>query len=193
MLPLGYGLMLADRLARDRRLRVFELLESQPGGGWPRLLGKYLGSVSASTLPVLLLYLYGVTVIMTRWQAGPLLPLQSLLLFAVILLPGLLFVASFSLGCPAFMPVPLYQVLFVGYWFWGNALSPSAGIPTLTGTPLMPSGAYVAAGIFSVSGPGAVHNATQPLGFLSLALLLAGAAGALAITRRILRLQAGRG
>lgn len=193
ILPLGFGLMLADRLARDRRLRVSELLESQPSGGSSRLLGKYLGSVAASALPILLQYLYGVAVIMAHWHAGPVLLLQSLLLFAVILLPGLLFVAAFSLGCPTFMPVPLYQVLFVGYWFWGNALSPKTGIPTLTGTPLMPSGSYIATGIFGFAGSGAVQHATRPLGFVSLALLVAGAAGALALTRRILHLQAEQG
>ena len=35
-------------------------------------------------------------------------------------LPGLLFVAAFSVSCPVILWVPLYQFLFVGYWFWGR-------------------------------------------------------------------------
>src|SRR5581483_37924 len=42
-LPLGVGLVLADRLARDRQTHVDELLDAQPGALGARLFGKYLG------------------------------------------------------------------------------------------------------------------------------------------------------
>ena len=41
------GIMLADRLPRDRRTRVAELLDTFPGALYARLFGKYLGSTLA--------------------------------------------------------------------------------------------------------------------------------------------------
>src|SRR5262245_38276120 len=40
---LGAGLFLADRIPRDRRIRVQELLVAGPTGPGTRLLGKYFG------------------------------------------------------------------------------------------------------------------------------------------------------
>jgi hypothetical protein len=45
---LGAGLFLADRFPRDRRIRVQELLATGPAGPGARLLGKYLGAVTAT-------------------------------------------------------------------------------------------------------------------------------------------------
>jgi len=55
-LPLGVGLLLADRLVRDRQTRVDELLQTTPGGLGARLTGKYLGTTLATLVPVLVLY-----------------------------------------------------------------------------------------------------------------------------------------
>src|SRR5260370_19208210 len=77
--------------------------------------------------------------------------------FVLIVLPGLLFVAAFSIACPAILWVPLYEFLFVGYWFWGNALSPTrTGIQTLSQTILTPIGTYISAGMLAVSQVGCV-------------------------------------
>jgi len=57
------------------------------------------------------------------------------------------FVVAFSIACPLFMPVRVYQVLFVGYWFWGNYLSPEV-FPTISGTLVVPSGKYALYGFF---------------------------------------------
>ena len=79
--------------------------------------------------------------------------------FAAVVVPGLAFVGAFSIACPAVMPVPLYQFLFVGYWFWGNALAPDAGIPTLSETVLTPIGLFRAIGFF---GPAAFYGPHSP-------------------------------
>src|SRR5579883_1483444 len=55
--PLGVGILLADRLPRDRRTRVEEVLNSLPAGLKARLWGKYLGTLLASIVPSFLLYL----------------------------------------------------------------------------------------------------------------------------------------
>ncbi|HET8913847.1 MAG TPA: hypothetical protein VFN23_20410, partial [Ktedonobacteraceae bacterium] len=104
----------------------------------------------ATLLPVLLLYilalgiLFGVRPHHEFLQALP----QVVEVFVLAALPGLLFVGAFSIACPAFIWPPLYQFLFIGYWFWGNLLSPSFRVPTLSVTILTPIGSYIYAGIF---------------------------------------------
>jgi ABC-2 type transport system permease protein len=75
----------------------------------------------------------------------------GLFCYVVIVLPGMFFVAAFSIACPAVIWVPLYQFLFFGYWFWGNLLSPSSGLPTLNGTILTPIGSVIGASFFGIS------------------------------------------
>src|SRR6185312_13464074 len=55
--PLGVGILIADRLPRDRRTRVEEVLNSLPGTLRMRVLGKYLGTLLASLVPSFLFYL----------------------------------------------------------------------------------------------------------------------------------------
>lgn len=146
-MPIIFGIMLADRLARDRRTKVDELFITTPAALNIRLAGKYVGCVLATIIPVILFYSIGIGFILYQTQ-NPIILLYALETFAVIALPGLLFVAAFSIACPAIMWVPLYQFLFVGYWFWGNLLGPAQGIPTLSATILTPVGTYMDAGIF---------------------------------------------
>src|SRR5262245_15614152 len=47
LLPIGAGLLLANRIPRDRSLRVEELLRVAPASGTTRLFGKYLGATLA--------------------------------------------------------------------------------------------------------------------------------------------------
>src|SRR5262245_56096580 len=56
LLPLLLGVLLADRLPRDRKTRVDELLATVPGSLAARLTGKYLGTMLATMLPILLIY-----------------------------------------------------------------------------------------------------------------------------------------
>jgi len=142
LMPLAYGMLLADRLVRDRKLRVEPLLESLPLGAAARLFGKYLGGVAACAVPGLVaLLLAAVTELPKRHD--PALLGWALVAFAVVTLPGIAMIAGFALVCPTFVTVPLFRVLFVGYWFWGNVLLP-ATLPTLTGSLLSPIGSYAA-------------------------------------------------
>jgi hypothetical protein len=169
--PLGVGILLADRLVRDRRTRVDELLTTLPGALRMRLLGKYLGVTCASLVPAFLLFLLmmGASV----WSTGNMLLLPAgVLCYAVIVLPGMLFVAAFSLACPLVIWLPLYQFLFFGYWFWGNMLSPHVGIPTLNGTILTPMGSVIVAGFFSTGRFGEDQSLPFINGVASLAALL---------------------
>lgn len=181
-LAIAVGILLADRLPRDRRTRVQEVLDTLPDATGARVFGKYLGSTLASLVPMFAVYCVGVGYIIFRWQDVQALPI-ALATFATIVLPGILFVGAFSIACTAILWVPLYQFLFVGYWFWGNLL-PYFGIPTLSETILTPVGGYMCTGFFNPAGregvcsPG-IQGATALQGIESILLLLVTAGVAL--------------
>lgn len=174
--PMLGGVLLADRVIRDRRLHVGELLDASGASPLSRLWGKYLGCTAAVAVPVALIWL--VTVARFAVVRGePEAFAVGALCFAAIQLPGLLFVAGFALVCPALLGAILFRVLFVGYWLWGNLLSPGY-LPTLSGTPLTPLGDYARAGLFGGANPfpdsgiGAPDNTSAATAVLSIALLL---------------------
>ncbi|MGH2506150.1 MAG: hypothetical protein ACRDHZ_01810 [Ktedonobacteraceae bacterium] len=169
--PLGIGIFLADRLPRDQRIRVDELLTTLPGTLRMRLLGKYLGCTLASLVPALLVQLMILGLAVWKLQNWMVLPI-GLFCYAVIALPGMLFVAAFSLACPRWIWVPLYQFLFFGYWFWGNLFSPIYGLPTLSNTILTPMGSFITAGLFRVSPMGWTKHVGLAEGLASLVALL---------------------
>lgn len=170
-LPVGVGLVLADRLARDKKLHINEILDTFPGSAGARLLGKYLGSTLATLLPVILLYALGVAYILARFHNPHdlLLALES---FAAIPLPGMLFAAGFSVALPALLKVPLYQVLFIGYWFWANLMSPRFHVPSLTGTMLNATGPWAQEAFFHYQWVFLRLNPTVWQGLASIALLI---------------------
>jgi ABC-2 type transport system permease protein len=196
-IPPALGILLADRLCRDRRLHIDELLNTTLGSIGARLLGKYLGSLLATLVPMLLIYSIGIGYISYHWQAIQgwwavlrTLP-DALALFLAVIVPGVLFIAAFSLAVPVLLWLPLYQFLFVCYWFWGNAFDPGKGLPTLSNTILTPLGGYMLAGFFGQDSGLIVHHATVVQGVESLLLLLAIAACVLiALWRYLLWRQA---
>ncbi|GFJ96131.1 hypothetical protein [Phytohabitans rumicis] len=113
----------------------------------------------------------------------------ALAIFATVVAPAVLFVGAFALAVPLLLPAPLFRVLFVGYWFWGNAISPVA-MPTLAQTVIAPIGDYPMRVLFGFSSrdgtlvgpqPGASLNFLRPdptpfTAWLSIAILLAIAA-----------------
>ncbi len=170
-LPLGAGLVLADRLARDKKLHVDEILDTFPGSLGARLLGKYLGSTLATLVPVVLIYLLGVGYVLARFH-DPHSLLLALAAFAAIPLPGLLFAAGFSIALPVFLRVPLYQILFIGYWFWANLMSPRFHIPTPVGTMLNATGPWAQEAFFHYPWVFLRLNPTVWQGVASIALLV---------------------
>ncbi len=174
-LAVAAGLLLADRLPRDRRTKVDELLNTLPSTVNARVFGKYLGSTIATLVPMFVIYSIGTAFILFRWHTFQALPV-ALASFTAIALPGVMFIGAFSIACTAILWVPLYQILFVGYWFWGNLL-PDVGIPTLSTTILTPVGGYMCTGFFNQQGqegvcsPG-IQGATAFQGVESILLLL---------------------
>jgi hypothetical protein len=172
LLPIVLGVLLADRLPRDRRFKVEEIFVSMPGAISMRLVGKYLGSLAATLVPMMIFFVLGIGFIISRTQDWFTIPL-ALGAYVAVALPGLLFVAAFSLALPAVMWVPLYQFCFIGYWFWGNMLTPGHGVPTLTDTLLTPDGVYMLTGFYGLRT--SLTSATPLQAIASIVALLAGA------------------
>ncbi len=177
--PLVGGILAADRLSRDYRLGVDELRESTPVKRASYVFAKYLGVVAVWLVPeVICLVLIGLVPILgglVGWMYLPAVLVSGL----AMNLPALLFVTAFSLACPMVMPVRVYQVLFTGYWFWGNFLSPEV-FPTISGTLLNAAGIFALQGFFAGTvGPGITFTAVQ--GVLNIAILLAMSAGILIV------------
>ncbi len=109
----------------------------------------------------------------------------------LVVLPGLLFVGAFSIACTELLPVPLYSILFTGYWFWGNIVPPSR-MPTLSCTPLTPIGKYASMAFFHARGQECAiwRSLTPALGIVSIASLLAAGCLALAVTQAYLHWRA---
>ncbi len=195
ILALALGILLADRLVRDRSTKMEELLNTFSAPIHLRLVGKYLGSTLATLLPVVAIYAIGVSYILFRWHTIQALPL-AFAAFGAIVLPGTLFVGAFSLACPVIIWMPLYQFLFVGYWFWGNLL-PGFGIPTLSETILTPIGSFMCTGFFNPTGregvcnPG-IQGATATQGVESVLLLFAIAAFVMLVLPLYLQWQQAR-
>ena len=170
-LPLGVGLVLADRLARDKKLHVDEVLDTYPASLGVRLLGKYLGSTLATLVIVVLIYAIGVLYILARFH-DPHVLLLALEALAAIPLPGMLFAAGFSVALPAILRVPLYQLLFIVYWFWANLMSPRFKIPTPVGTMLNATGPWAQEAFFHYQWVFLRLNPTVWQGIASIVLLV---------------------
>ncbi len=191
-MPLLGGIIAADRLYRDYRIGVRELQVSAPLGDWTYILAKYLG-VLAGTLTPVVVFVVAVGAISVPLYHTPV-EFLAMLLVAMLMLtvPAFAFVTVFSLACPLVMPVRVYQVLFTGYWFWGNFLSPKV-MPTLSDTPLAPGGMWVFQGLFGgfVGAPsGSQHTPAEAA--LNLAVLAVCVVVAFIVLRRYMEWQANR-
>ena len=194
LLSIGYGCLLADRLIRDDRLRVAAILDATPSRPGARLVGKYIGAGAATAVPILVVY-FGLAAAYAMDTGAPHALGWALATCAVVLVPGLLFVAAFALALPLVMPAPLFRVMFVGYWLWGNVVAPDM-MPTLARTLIHPLGGYPLVALLDFHGidgdetlagpvPGATLNFLRPdptpaTAWLSIAVLLVLAAAALA-------------
>jgi ABC-2 type transport system permease protein len=174
LLPVVGGIAVADRLVRDNKLGVQELLQSTCVSRRSLILGKYFGALAsllvlASGL-MLLESLATIFIFHASWKILYICPV----VFIAITVPTYAFITAFSLACPVVIPLRIYQVLFTGYWFWGNFLSPQA-FPSWSGTLLNASGVYAMGGFFKA---GYISNGvavlTTPLEAVLNLLVLAG-------------------
>jgi hypothetical protein len=194
LLSIGFGCLLADRLIRDDRLRVAPILDATPTSPGARLTGKYLGAGAATAIPIVLAY-FGLVVAYALDTGAPDALGWALAACGVVFVPGLLFVAAFALAVPLVMPAPLFRLIFVGYWLWGNVVTPDT-MPTLARTLIHPLGGYPLTALLGFHGidgtdtwagpiPGATLNFLRPdptaaTAWLSIGLLVTLAAAALA-------------
>ena len=186
-MPLVAGIALADRLPRDRQLATLELLRSTSIPRWRLVIGKYLGGLMAVSLPVAAVAATVAALGVASGESVGLLA-ASAVAFLCVNLPPLAFVAAFSIACPAILPVRVYQVLFTGYWFWGNFLNPKV-LPTVSGTILVASGLPQARAFFDAP---LGRPVTTGFAALNLATLMACAAVALVTVVQYLRWQDAR-
>jgi ABC-2 type transport system permease protein len=184
--PVVGGIVIADRLVRDNKLGVHELLRSTPLSRRSYILGKYIGALLTVLTPVLATILISAGVFASR--GVPVTFIGSVLAaFLIITVPAYIFIGAFSLACPAVMPVRVYQVLYTGYWFWGNFLNPQF-MPTVSGSLLTAKGDYAANAFFNV--PGMYLDPHTPIeAVLNIAVLVACAAAALFVLERYLAWQ----
>jgi len=184
-LPVVAGIAIADRLARDQRLGVVELLHSTSLTRAGYIVGKYLGAVLSVLTPALVITLLGSGLLIAAGLPAEVLA-YALAAYLILIVPCYLFVGAFSVSCPAIMPVRVYQVLFTGYWFWGNFINPDY-IPSLSNTILTPSGRPAAGGFFSVDFGISTSHASPLEGYASIAALVVSAAIALLVLDRFLQ------
>lgn len=187
--PVVAGILSADRLVRDARLGVSELQTSTPLGRPTYLAAKFLVAVFSCLLP-LWIWVMAIALVMTAiGHTPPSFLLAAPLAFLAITVPAFTFVVAFSLACPLVMPLPVYQILFTGYWFWANFVPPKL-FPTVNGTLLTPSGTFVLRAFFGVESLAAPVPASASLALLNLLCLGALSAAALLFADRNLARRA---
>jgi ABC-type transport system involved in multi-copper enzyme maturation permease subunit len=192
LVPLIAGIMAADRMQRDFRLGLRELQTSTPTGRPTYILGKYIGVLLSTLLPTLIWVLALGLYAAASGHSSPAIISGILVAFVTISVPSFAFVVAFSLACPLLMPIRIYQILFTGYWFWGNFLNDQV-FPTVSGTLLNASGIYAAQGFFQGTisrTEAAPHTPLQAL--LNLLVLSLCATGALWALNGYLAWQAKR-
>ncbi|HXU31013.1 MAG TPA: hypothetical protein VN851_10595 [Thermoanaerobaculia bacterium] len=158
--PVVAGILSADRIRRDVRLGLRELQESTPLSRFAYIGAKYCGALASSLLPVFL-WVMAIGVVMTAFGRSDAAILYALpAAFLAITVPAFAFVVAFSLACPMVMPLPVYQILFTGYWFWANFIPPAL-FPTLNGTLLTPSGLFALQAFFDAPASLGVQGAVR--------------------------------
>ena len=185
--PIGVGAVLADRVRRESRLALSDLLTSTPTGIGPRLWGKAIGAGAATITPVVVAWV-GLLGFLTNQRGAGVIPV-GVAAFAAIILPGLVLVVACSVTVPYLTGPVLFGLGLFGYWIWGNMVGPRFGIPTPAGTPFEAIGEYPAGAWFHGTLFDARQRGITPTGgeaVLSIAFLLLMALAALVITQLVL-------
>jgi ABC-type transport system involved in multi-copper enzyme maturation permease subunit len=184
-MPVIAGISAADRLVRDHQLGVDELLHSTSLPRGVHLAGKYCGVLLSLLIPVFSLAML-LSLVEVAYGKSFIFLGMSLVTFLTMSLPAVAFVTAFSLAVPTVLPLRVYQVLFTGYWFWGNYLNPAV-FPTIAGSLLTANGRIAMEGWF-----GRFLGTDRPLAysstdvFINLGLLALLAAAALVVAGRVL-------
>jgi ABC-2 type transport system permease protein len=185
-MPLVGGILAADRIQRDYKQNMRELQHSTPIRCSIYILGKYFGVLASVLLPMLIWVLLASLGAMFFAKATMGFVFPMLLAFVLLSVPACAFVVAFSVACPLVMPVRVYQILFTGYWFWGNYLNPEA-FPTLNGTLLTPGGRFALEAFFGAFTNNDVLYTPQQAGLNLLVLTVCIAAVLFALDRYLQR------
>ena len=180
--PVVAGAITADRAVRDNKLKMRELLQVSPLNNTQYVLGKYAGvALSILTIQFGMMTILGLATLLTK-AVSPAYLVYLLTASFVINMPALLFVTAWSLALPLVMPLRVYQILFAGYWYWGNFLN-SRFIPTSSNTLLNASGRYAANAFFGLQFGSRQYTVNTALA--NIAILLTLTALALILMERI--------
>ncbi len=180
--PVVAGISASDRAIRDYQLGVREILQATSANNITYVLGKYFGVVLSLLTIEMLIALMVSTFVVIFFQWPVAFVFYTFLAVLILSAPGLFFITAFSLSCPLLMPVRVYQILFTGYWFWGNFLSPNVMF-TISETLLNASGRYALVAFFGVK----IANESPdvpPIKAIANILVLLGCAG-LALTAMV--------
>jgi len=184
--PVFAGISAADRLVRDYRLGTREILRATGVSNVSYVTGKYLGTV-LSLLSIEFVIVFLITAITVLVMGAPaVLIAYTLYALVTISAPALFFITAFSIACPKIMPVRIYQILFTGYWYWGNYLSPNV-LPTLSDTLLNASGRYALQAFFGATI--SVGDKPVPVGDAVLNILLLLLCACLALTTLVIYIR----
>ncbi|MGY1898460.1 hypothetical protein [Nocardia gipuzkoensis] len=141
---LGIAIVLADRLAGQRRPGLRELFGATPAGGMIRSVGVLLGPWLVASLPSALILL-GMGGWLTISTGEPALWVAAVVGWLTIVAPGSLLLTVLANVASMLLPSTVVRALLVPFWYWATALTPLIPIPTVARTVLSPLGDYQAA------------------------------------------------
>jgi hypothetical protein len=184
-MPVIGGILAADRISRDFSLGVHELQQSTNLKHWHYIFGKYFG-VLFSFITIQFIFIEALALIKVIRGFPISIALDTIAAFLLIIVPAFIFVTIFSLTIPLLMNVRTYQILFTGYWIWGNYLDPNT-IPSISDTVLNVCGRYATEVIFkTVIGRKLPFPLNYSDVFLNWAILLAIVVGVFIALKNIL-------
>ncbi len=187
--PLLVGALAADRLQRDMEINLQELQTSTVTGLCKFIMAKFWGVVFSMVIVGLAASLFHgfVSILILDYPMEFL--LAEIVVFIIMLGPAFMLITALSMGVPMVLPVRVYQILFTGYWVWGNLLT-NRLLPTVSDTILNASGMFALQGIFGssispVGGP--PHSFSEAVMNIFIIILMTGIA--LTATARLLQIK----
>ncbi|MDA0563594.1 hypothetical protein LG943_04505 [Streptomonospora sp. S1-112] len=151
VVPVGVGVVLADRLRRGTAAGLGDLLDSVPLRGAARIGAVLAGGLAVALLPVLPVTAVLGAAAAVRTGDAAALPWTALA-FLVVLLPACAWITALAGVLALVLPAPLARAFVVPAWFWAVAWNPRLlWAPTPVGTLLVPSGEYPAQAWFGTT------------------------------------------
>ncbi|WP_280446000.1 hypothetical protein [Nocardia brasiliensis] len=170
---LGIAIVLADRLAGQRRPGLRELFGATPAGGLARTAGLILGPWLIASVPAtVVLVSMGGWLAITSGGPGPL--GAAVIGVLTVVAPGSLLLTMLANVAALLLPSAVARVLLVPFWYWATLLTPLLPIPTPARTVLSPVGDYQAAQWLEVALPGRTGGWLYPAVSVTSSILACG-------------------